>query len=312
MKVYVAGATGAIGRQLVPMLIEHGHGVVAMTRSPEKADPLKAVGAEPVVADVLDRAAVMGAIGQAKPDAVVHQATALSGRFDMKHFDRFFAQTDRIRTLGTDILLDAAREAGVRRFVAQSYAGWPSVGDRAVEPELPEAMRPTMEAIRYLEATVLGAEDLTGVVLRYGPFYGPGTGLAEGGDIVEAVRRRWMPIVGDGAGVWSFIHVEDAAAATIAALEHGTRGVYDIVDDEPTTTAEFLPELARVLGAKPPLHVPVWLAKPLIGEAGVYLMTKVRPVSNERAKVELGWTPRYPSWRIGFREGLEEVTARSA
>jgi nucleoside-diphosphate-sugar epimerase len=314
MKVFVAGATGAIGRQLVPMLVAGGHEVVAMTRSPEKAGALGAMGAEPVVADALDGEAVVHAVARAAPEAIVHQATALSGRFDLKHFSRFFDKTNRLRTLGTDILLEAARAAGAHRFVAQGYAGWPYASDGPAvkteedpfEPSLPEEMRSTVDAIRHLESAVLGAAEIEGVVLRYGSFYGPGTSLWEGGAIVEAVRKRQMPIIGDGAGVWSFLHVGDAAAATVAALERGAPGVYNVVDDEPTPVAEFLPELAATVGAKPPRRVPVWLAKPLIGEAGVWLMTNVPGVSNAKATAELGWTPRYPSWRIGFREGFGE------
>jgi nucleoside-diphosphate-sugar epimerase len=312
MKVFVTGATGAIGGQLVPMLIEHGHEVVAMTRSPEKAGPLRAIGAGPVVADGLDRDAVVEAVVRAAPEAIVHEATALSGRFDFKHFDRFFEQTNRLRTRGTDILLEAARAAGTRQIVAQGYAGWPyrsdsptrATEDEPFEPGLPEEMRSTVDAMRHLEAAVLGATDLRGVVLRYGSFYGPETSLWVDGDIVQVVRKRLMPVVGDGAGVWSFVHVHDAAAATVRALERSATGVYNIVDDEPAPVGEFLPELSRIVGAKPPRRIPAWLAKPLIGEAGIWLMTRVRGVSNAKAKAELGWTPGYPSWRTGFREGM--------
>jgi nucleoside-diphosphate-sugar epimerase len=320
MKVFVTGATGAIGAPLIPMLLEHGHEVVALTRSPAKASALQAIGAEAVIGDALDRGAVVGAVGRARPDAIVHQATALSGKFDLKHFDRFFADTNRLRTLGTDILLDAGRRSGVRRFLAQGYAGWPyrSDGpevkseDEPFEPALPDEMRPTVEAMRHLEGAVLGASDLEGVVLRYGAFYGPGSGLALDGDTTGMVRRRLMPVVGDGAGVWSFCHVEDGAAATVTALEREATGVYNVVDDRPTPVGEFLTGLARTLGAKPPRHVPTWLAKPLIGEAGVWLMTKPRGVSNAKAKVELDWTPRYPSWRHGFRAEMAMHGARSA
>jgi 2-alkyl-3-oxoalkanoate reductase len=312
MKVFVAGATGAIGRQLVPMLIEKGHGVVAITRSHEKVGPLRAMGAEPVVADALDRETVLDAVVQAEPEAVVHQLTALTGVFNLKHFSRTFEQTNRLRTLGTDNLVASARAAGARRFVAQGFAGWPYASDGQArrteedpfEPSPPEEMRSTVDALRHLEATVLGAEGLEGIVLRYGGFYGPGTSLGEGGAMVEGVRRRQLPIVGDAAGETSFLHIEDAAAATVAALERGAPGAYNVVDDDPAPASEWIPELAKAVGAKPPRHVPVWLAKPLIGDAGVWLMTKAPGASNAKAKSELGWTPRYPSWRTGFREGL--------
>jgi nucleoside-diphosphate-sugar epimerase len=312
MKVFVAGATGAIGRQLVPMLAGNGHEVVAMTRTPEKAGPLRAIGAEPVVADALDREAVVDAIVRAEPEAVVHQATALTGVFNLKHFSRTFEQTNRLRTLGTDNLVAAARAAGARRFVAQGFAGWPYASDGQAlrteedpfEPSPPEEMRSTVNALRHLEAAVLGAEDLEGIVLRYGGFYGPGTSMGDGGTMVEAVRKRQLPIVGDGAGESSLIHIADAAAGTVVALERGAPGVYNVVDDDPAPASEWIPELAKAVGAKPPRRVPVWLAKPLIGEAGVWLMTKAPGASNAKAKAELGWTPRYPSWRIGFGEGL--------
>jgi nucleoside-diphosphate-sugar epimerase len=312
MKVFVVGATGAIGSQLVPMLVENGHEIVATTRTPEKAGLLRALGAEPVVADALDREAVLEAVVRAEPEAVVHQATALSGVFNLKHFSRTFEQTNRLRTLGTDNLVAAARAAGARGFVAQGFAGWPYASEgQAVrteedpfEPSPPEEMRSTVDALRHLEAAVLGAEDLEGIVLRYGGFYGPGTSLGDGGVMVEGVRKRQLPVVGDGAGWTSFLHIEDAAAATVAALERGAPGVYNIVDDEPAPASEWIPELAKAVGAKPPRHVPAWLAKPLIGEAGVWLMTKAPGASNAKAKSELGWIPRYASWRVGFRDGL--------
>lgn len=312
MKVFVAGATGAIGRQLVPMLVGRGHEVVASTRTPEKVAALRAMGAEPVVADALDREAVVDAVVRAAPEAVVYQATALTGVFNLKHFSRTFEQTNRLRTLGTDHLLEGARASGARRFVAQGFAGWPYASDGPArkteedpfEPTPPEEMRSTVDAIRHLEAAVLGAEDLEGVVLRYGGFYGPGTSLGEGGAMVEGVRKRQIPIVGGGAGESSFLHIEDAAAATAVALERGAPGVYNIVDDDPAPAAEWIPELAKAVGAKPPRRVPVWLAKPLIGDAGIWLMTKARGASNAKAKSELGWTLRYPDWRLGFLEGL--------
>lgn len=320
MKVLVAGATGAIGRQLVPLLVARGHDVVATTRSPEKASAVSAMGAQPVVMDALDSEAVLNAVIGAGPEAIVHQATALTGVFSLKHFSRTFEQTNRLRTIGTDNLVAAARAAGARRFVAQGFAGWPYASDGSAlrteedpfEASPPEEMRSTVDALRHLEGTVLGVEDLEGIVLRYGGFYGPGTSLGEGGAMVEGVRKRQLPIVGDGAGVTSFLHVEDAAAATVAALERGTLGVYNVVDDDPAPSSLWVPELAKAVGAKPPRRVPIWLAKPLIGEAGVWLMTKAPGASNAQAKAELAWTPRYPSWRIGFREGLGAATAMCA
>jgi 2-alkyl-3-oxoalkanoate reductase len=260
------------------------------------------------------------AIVRSEPHTVVHQATALSGSFDMKHFSRTFEQTNRLRTLGTDHLLEGARAAGARRFVAQGFAGW-SYGsggaalkteDDPLDPAVPDEMASTVEAMLHLEGAVLGTRDLEGIVLRYGGFYGPETSLGAGGDIVAAVRKRQVPIVGDGAGVWSFIHVEDAASATVAAIEGGASGVYNVVDDEPAPVTVWLPELAAVLGAKPPRKVPAWVAKLLIGEAGVWLMTRIHGVSNAKAKSTLGWTLRYPTWRVGFPEGLGEQLRESA
>jgi nucleoside-diphosphate-sugar epimerase len=320
MKVFVVGATGAIGSQLVPSLVARGHEVVATTRSPEKTGAVRAMGAEPVVMDALDREALLDAVTRARPEAMVHQATALTGVFSLKHFSRTFEQTNRLRTIGTDNLIVAARAAGARLFVAQGFAGWPYASDGSAlrteedpfESSPPEEMRSTVDALRHLETAVLGAEDLEGIVLRYGGFYGPGTSLGDGGEMVEGIRKRQLPIVGDGGGVTSFLHVEDAAAATVAALERGAPGVYNVVDDEPAPSSLWVPELAKAVGAKPPRRVPVWLAKPLIGEAGVWLMTKAPGASNGKAKAELAWTPRYASWRIGFREGLRAERALGA
>jgi len=314
MKVFVAGATGVLGKALVPQLVARGHEVVGMTRSASKQDLLRSLGARPVVADALDPDAVAQAVASAEPEAIVHQLTALSGEFDMRHIDRFFKTTNRLRTEGTDNLLAAGRAVGARRFVAQSFAGWPAARtggpvqgeDAPFDPDLPKQLRGMLDAIRHLEEAVTGADWLEGVVLRYGGFYGPGTTLSADPAAAHsaAVRKRQFPVVGDGGGIWSFIHVEDAAAATALAVERGERGIYNVVDDDPAPAREWLPELARTLGAKPPRHVPRWLGRLLAGEAATIMMTEVRGASNEKAKRELGWKPRYASWRVGFAQGL--------
>jgi 2-alkyl-3-oxoalkanoate reductase len=306
MRVFVAGASGAIGTRLVRQLVERGHEVIGSSRSPEKAERLRGLGAEPVVLDLLDPAAVQNAVAAARPDAIVHQATALAGLSDFKHFDRSFAATNRLRTAGTDALLAAARESGVTRFVAQSYAGWPYAReggpvkseDDPLDPTPVPAMRETLAAIRHLEQSAVGAG---GLALRYGGFYG-----SPGDAQLEAVRKRRFPIVGDGDGVWSFVHLDDAAAATVLALESGTTGTYNVVDDEPAPVREWLPVLAAAIGAKPPRRVPRWLARLAAGEAGVALMTESRGASNRKAKDELGWTLRHPSWRQGFVDAYKE------
>jgi nucleoside-diphosphate-sugar epimerase len=305
MKVLVAGATGALGKQLVPRLAAAGHEVTGMTRSESKRDALRALGAVPVVADALEPEDVARAVAAAEPEVIVHQLTALSGSLDMRHFDRDFALTNRLRTEGTDHLLAAGRAVGVRRFVAQSFAGWPyersggsvKTEDDPLDPEPVAAMRRSLEAIRRLEASVTGADWTEGVVLRYGGFYGPGTSLGPDGEHLEAIRRRRFPVVGDGAGVWSFLHIEDAADATVAAVERGTRGIYNIVDDEPARVAEWLPVVASSLGARPPRRVPRRLGRLLAGEAVAVMMTEMRGASNAKAKRELGWKPGHPSWR---------------
>jgi nucleoside-diphosphate-sugar epimerase len=302
MKVFVAGATGAIGARLVPQLIERGHDVIGSSRSPQKAAGLRALGAEPVVLDLLDPAAVRDVVVAASPDAIVHQATALAGLSDFKHFDRSFAQTNRLRTEGTDALLAAARAAGVSRFVAQSFAGWPYAReggpvkseDDPLDPTPVPTMRETLEAIRHLEQAVVGAG---GLALRYGGLYGSPDDAQ-----LELVRKRRFPIVGDGGSIWSFVHLDDAAAATVLALERGSPGVYNVVDDEPAPVRDWLPALAAAIGAKPPRRVPRWLARLAAGEAGLVLMTEIRGASNAKAKRELGWTLRHPSWRQGFVE----------
>jgi nucleoside-diphosphate-sugar epimerase len=311
MKVLVAGASGALGKQLVPRLLADGHEVAAMTRSPSKGKEIVAMGAAPVVADALDPDQVARAVAEAEPEAIVHELTALSGSLDLRHFDRDFALTNRLRTEATDHLLSAGRAAGVRRFVAQSFAGWPyaRVGgpvkseDDPLDPEPVAPMRRALEAIRHLERAVSGAEWTDGVVLRYGGFYGPGTSLAPGGEHLEMIRKRRFPVVGDGAGVWSFLHIADAADATAAALRAG-RGIYNVVDDEPAAVAEWLPTAAAALGGKPPRRVPRWLGRLLAGEVAVVMMTEMRGASNEKAKRELGWQPAHPSWRQGLVEGM--------
>ena len=313
MRVFVAGATGAIGRRLVPQLVSAGHEVVGTTRSERGAAAIEAAGATPAIADGLDRDAMTRAVLAARPDVVVHQMTALSSiGGNLRRFDRDFELTNRLRTEGTDHLLAAARAAGARRFVAQSFAGWPyaRAGGRVkterdpLDPDPPRAMRETLAAIRHLEEAVTGAADLDGLALRYGGFYGPGTSIAPDGAHAEMIRRRRFPIVGDGGGVWSFVHVNDAAAATVAAIERGAPGVYNVVDDEPAPVAEWLPELAAALGAKPPRRVPLWVGRLATGDAGVSLMTQVRGASNEKARRELGWRPRHATWRTGFRDAL--------
>jgi nucleoside-diphosphate-sugar epimerase len=314
MKVFVAGATGALGMQLIPQLVAQGHQVVGMTRTAAKQDALRAMGARPVVADALDPDAVARAVAEAEPEVIVHQLTALSGVMDMRHLDRFFATTNRLRTEGTDHLLAAGRAVGARRFVAQSYAGWPfartggpvKVESDPLDPHPPRVLRATLEAIRHLEQAVTGIQWGTGLVLRYGAFYGPGTGISldPHASMAKLIRARQFPLVGDGGGVWSFVHIEDAASATVAAVERGSAGIYHIVDDEPAPVREWLPALACALGARPPWRVPRWLGRLAAGEAAAVMMTEVRGASNAKARRELGWEPRYPSWRLGFAEGL--------
>jgi nucleoside-diphosphate-sugar epimerase len=310
MRILVAGASGALGRQLVPRLIAGGHDVVGMSRSAAGADTVRAAGAVAVTADALDAEQVARVVAEAGPEVIVHQLTALSASLDLRHFDRDFALTNRLRTEGTDHLIAAGRAVGVRRFVAQSYAGWPSARtggpvkteDDPLDPAPAAAMRRAHAAIRHLEEAVLGATWTEGVVLRYGGFYGPGTSLGPDGEHVEAIRRRRFPVVGDGAGVWSFVHIEDAAEATVAAIERGARGIYNIVDDEPAAVAEWLPAAARTFGARPPRRVPRVVGRLLAGEVATVMMTEVRGASNAKAKRELGWQPKHATWRAGFAE----------
>ena len=312
MRLFVAGASGAIGTRLVPQLIDRGHEVIGTSTSSGSAERVRALGAEAVVLDLLDPRAVRTAVLEAGPDAIVHQATALADVRFSKDLDSTFAQTNRLRREGTDALLAAAREAGVRRFVAQSYAsmryareGGPvKTEDDPLDATPVEAMRETSAAMTYLDEAVT---DAGGIALRYGSFYG-----AANDGMVEPVRKRQFPIVGDGGGVSSFIHLDDAAAATVLALEHDGPAIYNIVDDEPAPVREWLPVLAKALGAKPPRRFPVWLARLFAGETGVMLGTEARGASNAKAKRELGWTPRYPSWRQGFAAAYASVTPTDA
>lgn len=310
MRVFIAGAAGAVGSRLVPLLVAAGHEVIGTSRSAERVAAIEAAGARGVVMDGLDAASVRAAVLAARPDAIVHELSALGGVApDLKHFDEQFAGTNALRTRGTDHLLAAAREAGVGRFVAQSFTGWPNertggpvkTEEDRLDPSPTAASRQTLDAIRYVERATT---DAGGLALRYGGLYGPGNVIGRGGELLGMVRARKLPVVGGGTGVWSFCHIDDAASATAAALTHGDPGVYNIVDDDPAPVSEWLPELARIIDAKPPLRIPAWLARPLIGEHGVSLMTEVRGSSNAKAKRELAWAPRYASWRDGFRTGL--------
>jgi nucleoside-diphosphate-sugar epimerase len=309
MRVFVAGASGALGSRLVPELIAAGHDVTGTHRSPGNADSVARFGAEPVQLDLLNPDAVIDAVVAAQPDAIVHQATALAGDLDFKHFDRSFHQTSLLRTRGTDALLAAAQAAGVQRFVAQSYAsaryertgGMVKTEDDPLDPDPVAAMSEATAALRHVDEAVTAAG---GIALRYGAFYGAGDD-----GLIEAVRKRMFPIVGGGAGVSSFIHLDDAAAATVLALEHRGPAIYNVVDDDPAPVREWLPVLARALGAKPPRRAPRWLARLFAGEAAVMMGTESRGASNAKAKRELGWTPHYPTWREGFAVAYASIAA---
>jgi nucleoside-diphosphate-sugar epimerase len=309
MRIFLAGATGALGTQLVPRLVANGHDVTGTTRSAAKADALRAAGAEPVVLDALDRDAVIAAVAAARPDAILHQLTALGDLSNLRNFDAAFAQTNRLRTEGTDHLLAAARAAGVERFVAQSYAGWPcartggpvKTEEDPLDTDPPGNQRESLAAIKQLEARVT---EFGGIVLRYGGFYGPGTSVAPGGEQVEMLRKRRFPIIGSGDGIWSFVHIGDAADATVAALERGAPGIYNVVDDDPAPAREWLPVAAKAAGAPPPRRIPRWIGKLAAGDAIVTMSTASRGASNAKAKRVLGWEPAHPSWRTGFAEAL--------
>ncbi|HEX8855779.1 MAG TPA: NAD(P)-dependent oxidoreductase [Thermoleophilaceae bacterium] len=317
MKVFVAGATGVLGRALLPELVARGHEVVGMTRSASKQDLVRSLGAHSVVADALAPDAVAQAVALAEPEVIVHQLTALSGKIsirDARHPERSSGaiMTNRLRTVATDHLLAAGRAVGARRFVAQSFGAFRFAGTGGpVQTEAdslePDPRQTGLEAILYLERAVTTIEWGEGLALRYGGFYGPGTGISAAPDAVMAgpIRKRRFPIVGDGGGVWSLVHIEDAAAATAIAVERGQPGIYNVVDDEPAPVRELLSVLASALGAKPPRRIPRWLGRLAGGEMATLMMTEARGASNEKAKRELGWQLRYPSWRQGFAQGLD-------
>jgi len=314
MRILVAGATGAIGRNLVPLLRAAGHQVAGTTRAEAKTDIIRQLGGEPFVADGLDATSVRRAVEVAKPDVIVHEMTELAGASDLRHFDRAFAVTNRLRTEGTDHLLATARDSGVKHFVAQSFCGWPfaRIGcavkseEDPLDDKPPQQLRRSLDAIRYLETTVSKAHEVNGIVLRYGAFYGPHTGLFDG-DFIEQIERRRVPLIGSGEGWWSFVHIADAAAATMLAIERGEPGeIYNIVDDEPAPVREWLPALAALLQTRQPRHVPAWLARLVAGRHLVVMMTEARAGSNAKAKRDLGWRPQHPSWRQGFSELVEQ------
>jgi nucleoside-diphosphate-sugar epimerase len=305
MRVFVAGGAGAVGRQLVPQLVARGHEVTATTTGRDKLGLLRQLGAEAVVMDGLDGASVAAAVAAARPDAIVHEMTAITGKPDIKHMDRWFATTNRLRTEGTDHLLAAAEAAGVSNVVAQSYAswngirtgGWVKTEEDPLDPLTGTTAQPVMEAVQHLEDVVVKAG---GAALRYGGLYGPGVIH----DQVDLLRKRQFPLVGGGTGYSSMVHLDDAASATVLAVEQQAKGVFNVVDDEPAPAREWLPYLAACAGVKPPMRVPKWLARMLAGDVAVTMMTEGRGFSNAKAKRELGWELRYPSWRQGFKAEL--------
>lgn len=318
MRIFVAGATGAVGCRLVPRLLKAGHAVTGLTRTPAKAESLRKLGAEPAVADALDENAIRAAVAAARPDVIVHELTDLSGAADLRRFDRVFASSNRLRTIGTDYLLAAARACGVKRMVSQSFCGWPYARtggpikseDDPLDPDPPREMRRTLDALIYMERAVTAAPDLEGAALRYGGFYGPDTGVFDPHLLGQILKRR-MPIVGGGTAWWSFVHIDDAVEATALAVERG-RGIYNIVDNDPAQVRDWLTEMAAMLGARPPLHLPAWLARLVVGDHLVAMMTELRAGSNAKAKRELGWQPHHPSWRQGFAEIVGQEARQAA
>lgn len=307
MKVFVAGAGGAVGQRLVPALIRAGHTVGALTRTESKRPGLVEAGATVFIVDALNAGAVRDAVAAFQPEAIVNQLTAVPQQFDIRHFDREFALTNRLRIEGTDNLIAAGEKVGAVKFIAQSYTGWPYAREGSwvkeesdpLDNDPPRKLRSTLEGIKHLEGAVLSKFPRGGIVLRYGSFYGPGTAFSKGGAMFEAVKKRRLPIVAGGKGVWSFVHIDDVASATVAALD-GRPGIYNVVDDQPAPVNTWILFLAELLRAKPPYHIPGWVARPLIGEHGVVMMRDARGASNEKARRELDWKPAYPSWRDGF------------
>jgi nucleoside-diphosphate-sugar epimerase len=319
MRIFVAGATGAVGTRLVPGLLAAGHSVTGLTHAPAKAAAIRRMGAEAAVADALEPKSMAATVAAAKPDVIIHELTSLANVADLRNLDGSFALTNRLRTEATDHLIAAGRAAGIRRMVAQSYCGWPyaRVGgpvkgeEDPLDPQPAVTARRSLDAIRHVESAVTGASDFEGIVLRYGAFYGPDTGVFDA-TVVDQVRRRRFPLIGDGGGWWSFLHIDDAAAATAIAAERGRAGIYNIVDDEPAPVREWLAHLAQLLGAKPPRHLPRLLGRLLAGEHLTAMMTEVRAGSNQKAKRELGWQPTHASWRQGFAEIVASIKAGAA
>ncbi|HEX7158523.1 MAG TPA: NAD(P)-dependent oxidoreductase [Edaphobacter sp.] len=312
MKILLAGASGAIGQALIPLLLAEHHEVYGAFRNAAHTDRVQRLGATPVVFDALDATAVGKAANEIHPQAIIHQLTAIPARIDLRHFERDFALTNQLRTEGTRNLTTAAVNAGVEKFIAQSFAGWPyartgirlKTEEDSLDPSPPPQLKSSLDALQMLENTVSREQKFTGIVLRYGPLYGPNTSISRDGTVVEDIHQHKFPLIGQGTGVWSFLHIHDAATATVAALNHGQRGIYNIVDDDPALVSDWLPYLAECVGAKPPSHIPNMMAKLMVGEHVVALMNDIRGVSNEKAKRELNWAPKWASWRQGFREAL--------
>lgn len=311
MRILVAGAAGAIGLRLIPRLVADGHSVVGLTRSSRKASRIRELGAEPAVVDALDRAAVRAAVAMSRPEVLIHELTALEGQNDLRHFDRAFAMTNRLRMEGTDNLLSVARESGIGRIIAQSFCGWPyaRIGGQIksetdpLDPNPPKECRCTLAAIQHVEQAVTTLPAITGIVLRYGALYGPDSGILAS-SVIDQLKRRRMPLVGKANGWWSFVHVDDAAAATALAVRGGNPGIYNVVDDDPAPVREWLPALAQFSKSPQPVRVPVWLARILAGKHLVNMMTEARAGSNAKAKRELGWSLLFGSWRQGFASSL--------